>query len=813
MKTQSKETFNKKIKGYFQKLKLILAASLAKIKKNLIVKNGKTQNKIMPAVLLKIKKTPVLKGKNMGKYLVIVESPAKEKTISKILGKDFTVKSSFGHIRDLPKSEIGIDIEDNFKPFYVNIVKAKKLISDLKKFADSSDKIYLATDFDREGEAIAWHLKEALNLADEKIERITFHEITPEAITQAVQNPRKLDAGLIDSQQARRILDRLLGYQLSPLLWKKIKRGLSAGRVQSVAVMIICDREEEIAKFVPVEYWSIEAELNQKKPDAVLFKASIASKNGVKYDKLSIQNKEQSDAILKELENAAYKVLSVETKQRKRSPYAPYTTSTMQQDASRRLGFSASKTMMLAQKLYEGINAGSGAAGLITYMRTDSLNIAKSVQGETLKFIASQYGETFVPPSPRFYKTKTKGAQEAHEAIRPTSPKRLPELIKQFLSPDEFKLYDLIWKRYMASQMSDALYNVSSAEISANNYIFKASGSSLIFDGFLKVYNIEEEEKESKLPQLEEGETLNLSRLLPERHFTEAPPRYNEASLIKALEEYGIGRPSTYAPTIKTILDRLYVRLDGKKFLPTNLGIVVNDVLKKHFGDIINIKFTSDIEEKLDEIADNKEVWQNVIKEFYAPFSAELKEAEKNLQRQKVQAQESGQMCPKCGKPLVIRESRNGRFLGCSGYPECKTTIPLGKDGKPVPEPEETDMKCDKCGSPLIKKVGFKGKSYLACKRYPECKTTYNIDKDGNKVIKPEPEKTDIKCGKCGSMMLKRIGKRGQFLTCSAFPKCRNLQWIKEKEVSANSLKPKQKSVKQAPENTAKKSAKKTKKK
>ncbi|MDR3113809.1 MAG: type I DNA topoisomerase, partial [Endomicrobium sp.] len=402
------------------------------------------------------------KGKEMGKYLVIVESPAKEKTISKILGKDFTVKSSFGHIRDLPKSEIGIDIENNFKPSYINIAKAKKLISDLKKQADSSDKIYLATDFDREGEAIAWHLKEALHLTDNKIERITFHEITSEAIMQAVQNPRKLDIGLIDSQQARRILDRLVGYQLSPLLWKKVKRGLSAGRVQSVAVMIICDREEEIKKFVPIEYWSIEAELSQKKPDAILFKAGIASKDGVKFEKLSIQNKEQADAILKELENASYKVSSIETKQRKRSPYPPYTTSTMQQDASRRLGFSASKTMIVAQKLYEGINIGSGTVGLITYMRTDSLNIAKSVQSQTLKFITSHYGKDFVPPSPRFYKTKSKGAQEAHEAIRPTSPERIPGSAKQFLTPDEFKLYDLIWKRFMASQMSDASYNVSS---------------------------------------------------------------------------------------------------------------------------------------------------------------------------------------------------------------------------------------------------------------------------------------------------------------------------------------------------------------
>ncbi|MCL2389823.1 MAG: type I DNA topoisomerase [Endomicrobia bacterium] len=718
----------------------------------------------------------------MPKYLVIVESPAKEKTISKILGKDFTVKSSFGHIRDLPKSKLSIDIEHNFKPTYVNIAKAKKTISDLKKYSKDSDTIYLATDFDREGEAIAWHLKEALDLPDSKISRITFHEITPEAIKEAVQNPRKIDYALVDSQQARRILDRIVGYKLSPLLWKKIKIGLSAGRVQSVAVMIICDREEEIKRFVPVEYWSVEAELSKKGIEN-FFTATLASKNGVKFEKLSIKNKEESDTILKELEGAKYIVKSVESKQRRRSPYAPYTTSTMQQDASRRLGFSASKTMMVAQKLYEGINVGGdGSAGLITYMRTDSLNIAKSVQNETLKFIEDNYGKNFAPETPRFYKTKSKGAQEAHEAIRPTSPRRLPASIKQFLSPDEFKLYDLIWKRFMASQMSDAVYNTVSADISANDYIFRASGSTLIFDGFLKVYHIEDDEKESKLPELNDGEVLDLKQLLPQQHFTEPPPRYNEASLIKALEEHGIGRPSTYAPTIKTILDRVYVRLENKKFMPTNLGIVVNDVLKKHFGNIINVEFTAEIEEKLDEIAEDKIAWQNVLKNFYEPFEKDLSEAEKNLERQKIEPQKSGEICPNCGKSMVIRDSRIGRFLGCSGYPECKTTMQLGKDGKAAPESEETDMKCEKCESPLIKKIGFRGKPYLACKKYPECKTTYNIDKNGNKVLKPEPEKTDIKCEKCGSMMLKRIGKRGPFLTCSAFPKCRNLQWINQKK-------------------------------
>ncbi|MCL2145064.1 MAG: type I DNA topoisomerase [Endomicrobia bacterium] len=734
----------------------------------------------------------------MPKYLVIVESPAKEKTISKILGRDYTVKSSYGHIRDLPKSKIGIDIERDFEPTYINVAKAKKLISDLKKSAGACDKVYLATDFDREGEAIAWHLKEALDLKDAKTARITFHEITPEAIKDAVANPRALDMGLVDSQQARRILDRLVGYKLSPLLWKKIKIGLSAGRVQSVAVMIICDREEEIKNFIPAEYWSIDAELLKKEDPAMPFKASLASKNGVKFEKLSIKDKAHADGILKELKDAQYTVKTVELKQRKRSPYGPYTTSTMQQDASRRLGFSASKTMMVAQRLYEGINTGGdSSAGLITYMRTDSLNIAKSVQAETLNFLGAQFGRDFVPQTPRFYRTKSKGAQEAHEAIRPTSPRRMPLSIKQHLSNDEFKLYDLIWKRFIASQMTDAVYNTVGADIAANDYIFRASGSTLAFEGFLKVYNIEEDEKESKLPELKEGESLNLKALLPEQHFTEPPPRYNEASLIKALEEHGIGRPSTYAPTIKTILDRLYVRLDGKKFVPTNLGIVVNDVLKKHFGNIVNVEFTAGIEEKLDAISDEKTPWQNIIKEFYAPFETDLAEAEKNLERQKVEPQKSDEICPNCGKPMVIRDSRIGQFLGCSGYPECKTTMRLGKDGKAASEAEETDMKCDKCQSPLIKKAGFRGKLYLACKNYPECKTTYNIDKNGNKVLKPEPEKTDIKCERCGSMMLKRISKRGPFLTCSAFPKCRNLQWIKtEKPPKASKKTPAKPSVK-----------------
>jgi DNA topoisomerase-1 len=412
-------------------------------------------------------------------------------------------------------------------------------------------------------------------------------------------------------------------------------------------------------------------------------------------------------------------------------------------------------------------------------MRTDSLSVAKSAQAEALKFIEFSYGKQFLPKTARVYKTKSKNAQEAHEAIRPTLSKRTPSQIKQYLTPDEFKLYDLIWKRFTASQMSDAIYDTMTAEISAKDYIFRATGSLLVFDGFMKVYNIEDNGKESKLPPLSKHKTLNLSQITPQQHFTEPPPRYNEASLIKSLEEHAIGRPSTYAPIIKTILDRLYVRLEGKKFIPTNLGIIVNDVLKKHFGNIINIGFTADVEKKLDDIAEDKAKWKNVLKDFYMPFEKNLEEAKKNLQRQKIQSQMSDEICPKCGKPMVIREARTGRFLGCLGYPECKTTISLDKDGKKIDNLQETDMKCDKCGNILLKKIGFKGRRYLICKN-EECKTTYNIDKDGNKVIKQPPEHTNIKCEKCGSEMLKRIGKRGPYLTCSAFPKCRNLQWISE---------------------------------
>jgi len=717
----------------------------------------------------------------MSKYLAIVESPAKEKTISKILGNDFTVKSSYGHIRDLPKNKLGIDIKANFEPTYINMAKAKKLISNLKRIAKNARKVYLATDFDREGEAIAWHLKEVLELSDSKTSRITFYEITPEAVLESLKHPRKLNMELVNSQQARRILDRLVGYKLSPFLWGKIKTRLSAGRVQSVAVMIICNREEEIKIFTPIEYWSIEAELSKFEEKKSYFKAQLFSKNGIKFDRLSIKNKEESYETLKDLEGIKkYIVKSINKKQLKRSPYAPYTTSTMQQEASKKLGFSVSKTMSIAQKLYEGVRIGETTrVGLITYMRTDSLNIAKSIQNEALKFIESSYGNSFLPKIPRIYKTKSKIAQEAHEAIRPSSLNKIPIQIEQYLLPDEFKLYDLIWRRFLASQMADAVYNIIILEISANGYLFRTSGRTLVFKGFLDIYNTDDYEKETKLPKLNKYENLNLLRIIHKQHFTEPPPRYNEASLIKTLEENGIGRPSTYVATIKTIIDRLYVRLDDKKFIPTNLGIIVNNVLKNYFGSIINVKFTANIEKKLDKIAENKALWQNVLKDFYEPFEKDLNKAEKNLQKQRIQEHETSEICHNCGKKMIIKDYKNTQFLGCSGYPKCKTTMSLDKDGNIITGSQETDMTCEKCKSPLIKKIGFKGKAYLVCKNYPKCKITYNIDKNGNKIIKSEPEYTGIKCKKCNAEMLKRVSKKGIFLACSAFPKCRNLQWIK----------------------------------
>jgi len=725
------------------------------------------------------------------KHLVIVESPTKEKIISKYLSGDFIVKSSFGHVRDLPVRTLGVDEKKNFEPSYMIIPKSKKVITALKTVYKSVDNVYLATDFDREGEAIAWHLIDALGIPDDKYQRITFHEITPSAIKESLNNPRKIDKSLVDAQQARRILDRLVGYKLSPLLWKKICRGLSAGRVQSVAVRLICDRDDEIISFNSQEYWNIAAMLSKK--DSSVFKAILIQRADKKYEKFDLPGFAAAQSVVDALEGAVYTVTSVDKKEKKRQPSPPYITSTMQQDASRRLGFSASKTMVIAQSLYEGVDLPEGGVGLITYMRTDSFNIAAQAKEEAASFIKKEIGGEFLPPDPRVYKTKSKNAQEAHEAIRPTSVLRKPDDIKEYLTKDQFRLYQLIWRRFLASQMADAVFNTQSIEITAENkekFLFKATGQTVKFPGFLKVFEITDDNSENEkqddtvLPEINEGDMLNLHELKKEQHFTEPPPRFNEASLIKMLEQYGIGRPSTYAPTIKNIIDRGYVRLEEKRFTPTDLGKTVNKELKEHFAEIVDVNFTAKVEEKLDEIAEGNSVWQEVIGDFYGPFKKTLSKAEQDMKKMVVEPVLTDEKCEQCGSAMLLRQSRFGKFLSCSAYPKCKFKKPLEDPNKPK---ETTDENCRKCGSPMLVKNGRKGK-FLACSKYPQCYFTIGFDKEGNMVFRPEPKPTELKCEKCGKMMLLRQGKKGYFVTCSGFPRCRNLKKI-DKEKAAELMK------------------------
>lgn len=721
----------------------------------------------------------------MAKSLLIVESPTKERTIGPMLGKDFVVRSSFGHIRDLPKKGLGVDMEKGFKPSYVVVPRAKKILAELVKLAAKADRVFLATDFDREGEAIAWHLSKALKLSKEKAQRITFHEITKDAIKEAIQNPRAIDESLVDAQVARRVLDRLVGYLLSPLLWEKIRPGLSAGRVQSVAVRLICAREEEIENFKAEEYWTLTA-LLEKTGQA--FTAALFSKGDVKFSKFSFRQKGSVEDVLADLKGASYAVASVEPKERRRSPAPPFTTASLQQDSSRRLHYSASRTMVVAQQLYEGIEVepGEGPVGLITYMRTDSVQVAKVAQTEAAAFVKKTYGKDHLPPKPRAYKTKSKGAQEAHEAIRPTQPSRTPESIRKFLEPDQFKLYELIWRRFMASQMADAVFDTVTADISAKGYLFRASGHTLKFPGYLAVYGEvadedakKEGEESGALPPLAVGDPLDLKQLKPDQHFTEPPPRYNEASLVKVLEEHGIGRPSTYAPIMRTIVDRGYVRLEERRFYPSSLGRVVDGQMLVHFPEIVNVDFTAKMEDRLDGVAEGKAEGVAVLKDFYGPFDAAIKKAGAAMEKIEIKPDPSDEKCPKCQAPMGIRENRNGRYLACSRYPDCKSTIPVDRSGKKV-VPEETGEVCPNCKKPLVIRVGRgfgrRPSRYLACTGYPECKTTFSIDKEGNKIIRPKPEPTEEKCAKCGKMMWKRVGKRGPFLACSGFPKCRNIK-------------------------------------
>ena len=652
--------------------------------------------------------------------LVIVESPTKAKTISRFLGRDFKVESSYGHVRDLPKSTLGIDVEKTFEPKYVIPTKSRKQVNLLKKEAEGADKIILATDEDREGEAIAWHLIAALGLENRpgnKIERIVFHEITEKAIKEALKNPRELDLKLINAQQARRILDRIVGYKLSPFLWKKVYRGLSAGRVQSVAVRLIAEREREIQNFKPEEYWTISANLKKTDTKEEL-EANLAKKDGAAIDKFDIKTKADADKIANELERQEWRVLGVEKKAVSKNPWPPFTTSTLQQEAFRRLGFSAKQTMRLAQQLYEGVELGEGAAGLITYMRTDSLNLSEDSLASAKEYLAREVGEKYALPSPRRFKTKSKGAQEAHEAIRPSDPARTPESVKPFLDQKQYRLYDLIWRRFTASQMPQALFDATSVDIKAGlpaqagDYTFRANGQTLKFDGFLKIYPLKF--TELSLPELKLEDELELVKLRPAQHFTEPPPRFSEASLIKILEKNGIGRPSTYAPTISTIQERGYVKKNEKRQLePSEVGFIVNDMLVEHFPEIVDIQFTAKMEEELDEIALGKKEWLPLIKEFYEPFSKHLAEKYESVEKQEFN-ENTDEVCEKCGKPMIIKRGRFGKFLACSGFPECKNT-------KNLP-PVSLHLTCPKCKEgEIVERSTRRGRMFYGCSRYPKC--------------------------------------------------------------------------------------------
>ena len=671
--------------------------------------------------------------------LVIVESPTKAKTIQRFLSGEFSVKSSYGHVRDLPKGKLGVDVEHDFEPQYVISLLARKRIGEIKKSLPKATRVILASDEDREGEAIAWHLTQAFKLDPKKTERIVFHEITKKAIDSALKNPRAIDMNLVDAQQARRILDRLVGYELSPFLWQKVAKGLSAGRVQSVAVRLIVEREREIQNFKTEEYWTIEA-LLKKQNDPEEFTATLIKENDKPLEKLAIKNEAEAKEILENLENSQWRVASVEQKEIKKYPAPPFTTSTLQQEAYRKLRFSAKQTMQIAQQLYEGVDMGSeGSAGLITYMRTDSLNLATDALAEIRSYILKEFGKHYAPPSLRIYKTKTKGAQEAHEAIRPTDIWRAPERIQKFLTPQQFKLYGLIWKRALACQMTPALLNLTIADIetkkdnSQRTYTFRASGTQIKFDGFLKVYG--SKIQENILPALKIKEVLDLIKLNPLQHFTQPPARYSEASLIKVLEANGIGRPSTYAPIISTIQDRNYVQKDtSRKLMPTEIGFTVNDLLVEHFPKIVDLKFTAHMEEDLDKIAEGQEKWVPVVREFYEPFKKNLTEKYEEVKKQKAEPEPTDKLCPKCGKPLVIRTSRFGKFYACSDFPKCRHTENINNFKGPA---------CPKCiEGDIVAKRTKKGKMFYACSRWPDC--------DFALWDKP----TNEKCPECGSLLV-----------------------------------------------------------
>ncbi len=729
------------------------------------------------------------------KSLVIVESPAKANTINKYLGKEFVVKASLGHVKDLPKSKLGVDIKNDFEPVYELIPGKEKVVKELRTAAKGAERIFLAADPDREGEAICQHLKEILDDHKGEVFRVLFNEITPKAIRAAMEKPGRINQHIVDAQQARRILDRLVGYQISPLLWDKVRRGISAGRVQTVALRMIVEREREILAFTPEEYWSIIAKLEGREPPP--FSARLVK---IKGKIAEVKNQAEADHILEVVKKSEFLVESVVTKEKKRNPVPPFTTSKLQQDAARRLRFTVKKTMMLAQRLYEGVELGDeGRVGLITYMRTDSTRISDEAMEMVRSYVSDVYGSNYLPEKPVFYKTK-KDAQDAHEAIRPTFVGRTPDDLKPYLGEDELKLYRLIWTRFAASQMNPAVYDQTTIEISAKDYLFRENGRVLKFDGFLRVYEEStdddihakptgDEEDDIALPPLTVGEKLRLLDVTPRQHFTEPPPRYTEASLVKVLEEKGIGRPSTYASILTTIQDREYVTKDQGKFRPTELGTVVTDLLVKHFEDIFDVQYTARMEEELDEVEDGKMTWVEALDEFYKKFEKDLKKASKNMENLKRQEIPTDEVCEKCGSPMVKKWGQFGSFLACSAYPECKNTKELAldeppKEGQPAADAEPEP--CENCGRPMALKRGRFGQ-FLACTGYPECKTTRKIAQAGRAPKKPDVI-LDETCPKCGQAKLAmKEGRFGEFIACSNYPKCK---YIKPKTVGVPCPKP-----------------------
>ena len=710
----------------------------------------------------------------MPKSLVVVESPAKAKTINKFLGQNYIVRSSVGHIRDLPAKKLAVDVQNGFTPEYITIRGKAKVIKEIQAEAKKTEAIYLAADPDREGEAICWHIAETLKSVKKPIYRVTYNEITASAILAAMENPGQIDQHLVDSQQARRVLDRLVGYQISPILWRNVKPGLSAGRVQSVAVRLICEREAEIEAFIPQEYWTITANLIGKNPqpfDAKLLQIG-SEKGSISTYGFPIDGA-RAEAIVEDAKTKPFIVKDIKRQERKRRPVPPFITSTLQQEAARKLRFTAKRTMSVAQKLYEGLNLGAtGAVGLITYMRTDSTRIADEALREARGYIKKNYGTDYLPKSAARYRSKG-GAQDAHEAIRPTSVERTPQSLKPYLSPEQHRLYDLIWKRFVASQMNPAILDVTTIDISAEQYLFRATGSILKFDGFMRLYlegsddsNTESnrnDETDVILPVLEIGERLDLRKLTHKQHHTQPPPRYTEATLVKALEEKGIGRPSTYAAIISTIQGREYVVKEKGRFQPTDIGKLVNQLLIKGFPEILDTQFTAKMEDQLDEIAEGKSDWVGVLSAFYEPFTHALEAAPDVMyEARKEMEEESDEVCEKCNGKMIIKWGRYGRFLGCSNYPECSNIKRLTEENAPPPEEEPTDETCDKCSSPMVIKTSRAGGKFLACTGYPKCKNA-----------KPINIGVDCPEAGCGGYIGERRSKRGIFYGCSNYPKCK----------------------------------------